>query len=99
MLDLRNVLELINHTFNDSSLSQQDPIGQGHGQTVLGVGFEHGDQLDTKWVWSYWKVADLANIACDLLPELDALLQKAKKRLRRKPDLIQAFIRDAGYDV
>lgn len=53
----------------------------------------------TEWVWSYLKVADLANIACDLIPELDALLQKAKKRLQRKPDLIQAFIRDAGYEV
>jgi transposase len=53
----------------------------------------------TEWVWSYLKVADLANIACDLLPELDALMQKAKKRLQRKPDLIQAFIRDAGCEV
>jgi transposase len=53
----------------------------------------------TEWVWSYLKLADLANIACDLLSELDALMQKAKKRLQRKPDLIQAFIRDAGYDV
>ena len=53
----------------------------------------------TEWVWSYLKVADLPNIACDLLPELDALMQKAKKRLQSKPDLIQAFIRDAGYEV
>ena len=53
----------------------------------------------TEWVWSYLKVADLANIACDLLSELDTLMQKAKKRLQRKPDLIQAFIRDAGYEV
>lgn len=44
-------------------------------------------------------MADLANIACDHLSELDALLQKAKKRLQRKHDLIQAFIQDAGYDV
>ena len=53
----------------------------------------------TERFWSYLKVADLANIACDLLPELDALMQKAKKRRQRKPDLIQAFIRDAGYGV
>jgi hypothetical protein len=26
-------------------------------------------------------------------------MQKAKKRPQRKPDLIQAFIRDAGYEV
>jgi transposase len=53
----------------------------------------------TEWVWSYLKVADLANIACDLLSEFDTLIQKAKKRLQRKTDLIQAFIRDAGYEV
>ena len=53
----------------------------------------------TEWVWSYVKVADLANIACDVLPELDMLMHKAKKRLQRKPGLIQAFIRDAGYEV
>jgi transposase len=53
----------------------------------------------TEWVWSYLKVADLANVACDTLPELDALLQQAKKRLQRTPELIQAFIRDAGYAV
>ena len=52
-----------------------------------------------EWVWSYLKVADLANTACDNLPELGALLQKAKKRLQRKHDLIQAFIQDAGYEV
>lgn len=52
-----------------------------------------------EWVWSHLKMADLANIACDHLSELDALLQKAKKRLQRKHDLIQAFIQDAGYDV
>jgi len=53
----------------------------------------------TEWVWSYLKLADLANIACDHLPELDAHLYKAKKRLQRKPNLIQAFIHDAGYEV
>jgi transposase len=53
----------------------------------------------TEWVWSYLKLADLANIACDQLSELEAHLSKAKKRLQRKPNLIQAFIRDAGYEV
>ena len=43
----------------------------------------------TEWVWSYLKLADLANIACDHLPELDAHLYKAKKRLQRKPNLIR----------
>jgi transposase len=57
------------------------------------------DLNPTEWVWSYLKLVDLANVACDTLPELDTLIQKAKKRLQRKPDLIQAFIRDAGYQV
>jgi transposase len=53
----------------------------------------------TEWVWSYLKLTDLANIACDHLSELDAHLHKAKKRLQRRPNLIQAFIHDAGYVV
>lgn len=57
------------------------------------------DLNPTEWVWSYLKLVDLANVACDTLPELDILIQRAKKRLQRKPDLIQAVIRDAGYEV
>jgi transposase len=53
----------------------------------------------TEWVWSYFKIADLANIACDTLSELDVLMQRSKKRLQRNPDMIQAFISNAGYDV
>jgi len=51
------------------------------------------------WVWSHLKIADLANVACDFLSELDVMIQKAKKRMQRTPDLIQAFILDAGYEV
>lgn len=53
----------------------------------------------TEWVWSYLKLADLANIAYDHLVELDAHLSKAQKRLQCKPNLIQAFIQNAGYEV
>ena len=53
----------------------------------------------TEWVWSYLKIADLANVACDFLSELDVLIGRAKKRMQRKPALIQAFIQDAGYEV
>lgn len=53
----------------------------------------------TEWVWSYLKIAELANTPCDRLEEVEALVQKAKKRMQRKPELIQAFIRDAGYEV
>jgi len=53
----------------------------------------------TEWVWSYLKVANMANVACDTLPELGRLLRKAKRKLQRQPELIRAFIRDAGYAV
>ena len=53
----------------------------------------------TEWVWSYLKIADLANVACDFLSELEVLIGRAKKRMQRKPGLIQAFIQDAGYEV
>lgn len=53
----------------------------------------------TEWVWSYLKVACLANTACDQLPELDSLIHNSKRRIQHRPHLIQAFIRDAGYDV
>ena len=52
-----------------------------------------------EWVWSYLKVADLANLACDNLSALDTHLQKAKKMLQHKHEMIKAFILDAGYEV
>jgi len=53
----------------------------------------------TEWVWSYLKIADLANTACDHLSELEALIKNSKRRMQRKPELIQDFIRTAGYEV
>ena len=53
----------------------------------------------TEWVWSYLKVVELANTTCDKLEEIEVLVQNAKKRMQRKPKLIQSFIRDAGYEV
>lgn len=55
------------------------------------------DLNPTEWVWSYLKLADWANIACDHLPELEALINNSKRRLQRRPELIQAFVRNAGY--
>ena len=57
------------------------------------------DLNPTEWVWSYLKVAELANTTCDYLSEVETLIQKAKRRMQRRPELIQAFIRDAGYEV
>ena len=52
-----------------------------------------------EWVWSYLKVAELANTPCDHLSEVSKLIHKAKRRMQRRPELIQAFIRDAGHEV
>lgn len=52
-----------------------------------------------EWVWSFLKVAELANIPCDNLSEVKTLTHMAKRRMQRRPELIQAFIWDAGYEV
>jgi transposase len=57
------------------------------------------DLNPTEWVWSFLKLADLANIACDHLPDLEVLIKNSKRRMQRRPELIQAFIRDAGYEL
>lgn len=57
------------------------------------------DLNPTEWVWSYLKVAELANTPCDYLSQVETLINKAKRRMQRRPALIQAFIRDAGYEV
>jgi len=57
------------------------------------------DLNPTEWVWSYLKVAELANTPCDHLVEVERLIHKVKKRMQRRPELIQSFIRDAGYEV
>jgi putative transposase len=35
----------------------------------------------TEWVWSHLKIVDLANTACDHLPEPEALIQNSKRRI------------------
>lgn len=57
------------------------------------------DLNPTEWVWSYLKVADLANIACDHLPDLEVLIKNSKRRMQHRPQLIQAFVRNAGYKL
>jgi transposase len=57
------------------------------------------DLNPTEWVWSYLKLADLANIACDHLPDLEVLIKYSKRRMQRRPQLIQAFVRNAGYEL
>ena len=57
------------------------------------------DLNPTEWVWSYLKVTELANTPCDYLSQVETLILKAKRRMQRRPELIQDFIRDAGYEV
>jgi transposase len=57
------------------------------------------DLNPTEWVWSYLKLADLANIACDHLQDLEVLIKNSKRRMQRRPQLIQSFVRNAGYEL
>ena len=49
VLDLRNVLQLVEHGLDDRPLTQQQFIGQWE-QPVLHVGLEFGNQLHAKRV-------------------------------------------------
>jgi transposase len=57
------------------------------------------DLNPTEWVWSYLKLADLANIACDHLQDLEVLIKNSKRRMQRRQQLIQSFVRNAGYEL
>lgn len=50
-------------------------------------------------IWGHLKYVELRNVTCEHLTELRHELRLAKERLRHKPDLIQACIRHAGYDL
>jgi transposase len=57
------------------------------------------DLNPTEWVWSYLKLTGLANCACDHLPDLKVLIKNSKRRMQHRPQLIQAFVRNAGYEL
>jgi transposase len=48
-------------------------------------------------VWDSLKVKELANIACEDLVALRRELQQAARRLRRHPEVIRGYFREAGY--
>jgi transposase len=50
-------------------------------------------------IWNYLKRIELGNCCCPDLPALARALRRAKERLRRKRTVIQACVRQAGYDV
>lgn len=50
------------------------------------VGFQKSADLSpTEWVWSYLKLIDLANVACDTLAELGMLILKIEMRQSYQP--------------
>ena len=79
MLNLRNVLELVNHRFDDRSSAQQQLITQPH-QTVFHVRFELGDQLDAR-VLPELESKFLRNIASVAKHLAKELLEKLGHRL------------------
>jgi len=48
-------------------------------------------------VWHTLKDKELANLACVDLPHLRQEVQQAIRRMRRRPDLIRGYFREAGY--
>jgi transposase len=48
-------------------------------------------------VWHTLKDKELANIACVDLPQLRQEVEKAIRRLQRRPELIRGYFREAGY--
>jgi len=48
-------------------------------------------------VWHTLKAKELANGACVDLPELRQEVEQAIRRLRRRPDVIRGYFREAGY--
>ena len=54
MLDLRNILELVDDTFNNGSFAQEKLVMQSD-QTILHVLSQAGDELNTKGVKEQFK--------------------------------------------
>ena len=50
-------------------------------------------------VWQYLKYVELKNVCCHSLAELRTELRNAIQRLRRKPEVIQGFVRQVYPDL
>jgi transposase len=48
-------------------------------------------------IWRYLKRVELRNVCCQDLLEFLVEITMAAKRLRRKPDVIQACLKEVGY--
>jgi transposase len=48
-------------------------------------------------VWDSLKLKELANLACEDLVALHHELRAAARRLRRRPEIIRGYFREAGY--
>ena len=71
MLDLRDVLELVEHGFDDGALTQQQFVGKWQ-QAVFHVGLEFGDQLQAEGVQQLAKqrLRDIAFVGEDLAEQV-----------------------------
>jgi transposase len=77
----------------------KDFLAAGHGarlHLVLLPGYAPELNPD-EGVWHTLKDKELANVACVDLPELRQEVERAIQRLRRRPEVIRGYFREAGY--
>jgi len=74
-------------------------LAAGHGARIHLVPLPgYAPELNpAEGVWHTLKDKELANVACDDLPQLHQELKQAIRRLRRRPDVIRGYFREAGY--
>jgi transposase len=74
-------------------------LAAGHGNRIQLVRLPgYAPELNpAEGVWHTLKDKELANVACVDLPQLHQELEQAIRRLRRRPDVIRGYFREAGY--
>jgi transposase len=77
----------------------QQFLAAGHGARIHLVPLPgYAPELNPdEGVWHTLKDKELANVACVDLPQLRQEVQRAIRRLRRRPELIRGYFREAGY--
>jgi transposase len=74
-------------------------LASGHGARILLARLPgYAPELNpAEGVWHTLKDKELANVACLDLPQLRQELEQAIRRLRRRPEVIRGYFREAGY--
>jgi transposase len=77
----------------------QQFLAAGHGARIHLVQMPgYAPELNPdEGVWHTLKDKELANVACVDLPQLRQEVEKAIRRLQRRPELIRGYFREAGY--